>query len=250
MQTRENSVILWDDCYIRYNYPQLGKAAVRILEALGLHVICLQDHRCCGRPMISKGMLKEAGKNARHNVELLLEYTRKGIPVVGIEPSCITCFRDEYPDLLRSEEAGQVAKQCFFFEEFITDSTNRQKLQALLPADTGQRKILVHTHCYQKSMGTDKLVLDMLKLIPNCEVEETGAGCCGMAGAFGYEKEHYEASMAIGEQILFPIVRAADKETAIAASGVSCREQIKDGTSREARHPIEIIADLLPGKAH
>ena len=242
----QKSVILWDDCYIRYNNPELGQAAVRILEALGLKVICLKDRRCCGRPMISKGMLKQATENARENVRQLIDYARQGIPIIGVEPSCITCFRDEYPDLLKSDEAKNVAEQCFFFEEFITRDENREKLKKLLPQERPESKILVHTHCYQKSLGTAERVIEMLRMIPNTEVTESGAGCCGMAGAFGYEKEHYETSMAIGEQILFPMVRAEAHDTVIAAAGTSCREQIKDGTSRSACHPIEVLAAALP----
>lgn len=241
----KKSVILWDDCYIRYNNPEMGKAAIRILEALGYTVICLQDKKCCGRPMISKGLLKEATENAHYNVDRLLPYVRKGIPIIGVEPSCITCFRDEYPDLLRSDAAREVAEQSCFFEEFVTRKAHKEILQGLFPQNMPPRKILLHTHCYQKSLGTADRVYEMLSLIPHTEVQDSGAGCCGMAGAFGYEKEHYEVSMGIGEMVLFPMVRAADKDTAIVASGTSCREQIRGGTSREARHPVEVLADAL-----
>ncbi|MFV0437783.1 MAG: FAD-binding and (Fe-S)-binding domain-containing protein [Desulfopila sp.] len=243
------SVILWDDCYIRYNKPGLGTAAVKVLEALGLRVICLENHSCCGRPMISKGMLKQAIENARKNVEILVQYVRQGLPVIGVEPSCIATFRDEYPDLLKTPEAREVAAQSFFFEEFVTREDFRQTLRQLLPTDVPAREILVHTHCYQKALGTAERVLEMLSMLPNTVVTESGAGCCGMAGAFGYEKEHYEASMAIGEQVLFPVVRAAGEKTIIAAAGTSCREQIQDGTKRKPCHPIEILAAALPAGA-
>ncbi len=238
-------VLLWDDCYLSYHRPELGQAAVAVLQAMGYEVICEKERQCCGRPMISKGLLAEAKKNARHNVALLVAHARRGTPIVGVEPSCIACFRDEYPDLLRSEEARLVADNSFFFEEFVTRPENRAALAEKLDGGAAGAKILVHSHCYQKSMGTSGLVLDMLGLIPNSIVEEIPSGCCGMAGAFGHEKEHYEISMAIGEQVLFPAVRAAAPQTSIIAAGTSCREQIKDGTGRQALHPIERLAACL-----
>ena len=242
-------VVLWDDCYISYNQPEIGKAAVHILEAMGYEVICLENRRCCGRPMISKGLLKEATANARHNVDRLIAYARKGVPMVGVEPSCIACFRDEYPDLLRSRDARQVAEQSFFLEEFLVHPDRKKVLRALLSSEGIERKMLVHTHCYQKAMGIADHVMDMLRLLPGTEVEEIPSGCCGMAGSFGYEKEHYDISMAIGEQILFPAIRGASSRTLIAAAGTSCRAQIKDGTQRRACHPIEFMARAIPSTA-
>lgn len=242
-------LVFWDDCYISYNQPDIGRAAVRILEAMGYEVICLEGRRCCGRPMISKGLLKEAKEHAHHNVNLLMEYVRKGIPIVGLEPSCIACFRDEYPDLLRSQDARRVAGQSFFFEEFLVDPKRKASLRPLLSPNGARRKILVHTHCYQKAMGISGHVLELLRLLPDADVEEIPSGCCGMAGSFGYEKEHYDVSMAIGEQVLFPTIRAAAPGTIISAAGISCRTQIKDGTKITACHPIEIIADAIsPGE--
>ncbi len=235
-------VILWDDCHLSYHEPQIGVAAVTVLEAAGFEVVLVKKRQCCGRPMISKGLLKKAAANARHNIRLLSADKFKDIPMVGIEPSCIACFKDEYPDLVKSEEAGQVAKRSFFFEEFIMNLASQGKL-ALPFHETGNPKAVhVHTHCYQKSLGTAPKVVEMLKLIPGTTVTEIGSGCCGMAGAFGYEKEHYEISMAIGEQSLFPAVRSAPEGAVIAAAGTSCRTQIKDGTSTKALHPIEVLA--------
>ena len=195
--------------------------------------------------MISKGLLKKAAKNARFNIGQLAPYAREGIPIIGVEPSCIACFRDEYPDLVHGDDARRVAGQCFFFEEFVTRPERKERLQALLSGPDGEQKILAHTHCYQKAMGTSDRVLEMLRLLPGANVEPIDCGCCGMAGSFGYEKEHYELSMAIGEQTLFPTIRAASSSTMIAAAGTSCREQIKDGTRRRACHPIEIIARAI-----
>jgi len=241
-------VLLWDDCYLSYHRPQLGRATVEVLSAMGYQVLIEKARKCCGRPMISKGLLTQARENAAHNVALLKEHARRGTPIVGVEPSCIACFKDEYPDLLRSEEARLVAANSFFFEEFVTRPDNLERLREKLSAAPATARVLVHSHCYQKSMGTSGLVLEMLRLIPGSEVSEIPSGCCGMAGAFGYEKEHYEVSMAIGEQVLFPAVRAAGEQTTIVAAGTSCREQIKDGTGRRALHPIEALAANLRKK--
>lgn len=238
-------VLLWDDCYLTYNRPELGRAAVKILAAMGYQVFCQDGHSCCGRPMISKGLLENATKLAYHNVALLVEHARRGTPIIGVEPSCIACFRDEYPDLVRSDDARLVANASVFFEEFVTRPENMAVLRDALGEKHKGRKILVHSHCYQKSMGTATNVLTMLGLIPGATVEEIPSGCCGMAGSFGYEKEHYEVSMAIGEQVLFPAVRGARDDTIIVAAGTSCREQIKDGTGRRPLHPIEVLAEAL-----
>jgi Fe-S oxidoreductase len=198
--------------------------------------------------MISKGLLAESTKNASQNVALLVAHVRRGTPIIGVEPSCIACFRDEYPDLLRSEEARLVAEKSFFFEEFVTHITrpeNQELIRQAMAQGKPKRKVLVHTHCYQKAMGTTGQVLEMLHFIPNDDVEEIPSGCCDMTGSFGYEKEHCEVSMAIGEQVLFPAIRAAAETATIVAAGTSCREQIKDGTGRRALHPIEVLAGAL-----
>ncbi|MEJ2153823.1 MAG: FAD-linked oxidase C-terminal domain-containing protein [Desulfobacteraceae bacterium] len=238
-------IVLWDDCHLSFHEPGIGVAAVKVLEAAGFRVKLIKGRRCCGRPLISKGMLKQARANARHNLHRLREVAEQGVPIIGVEPSCIACFRDEYPSLVKGETADRVAVQAFFFEEFITDLAARGELD--LPFDPARppATIKVHTHCYQKALGTADKVLAMLRLVPNATVEAIDSGCCGMAGAFGYEKEHYDISMAIGELALFPVVRAAAVETIIAAAGTSCRTQIKDGTRRKARHPIEIVADAI-----
>ncbi len=238
-------VVLWDDCHLTYHEPEIGVAAVEVLEAAGFEVQLVDSIKCCGRPMISKGLLKEAKSAALHNVEALVPFARRDIPIIGVEPSCIACMRDEYPDLLQSDEARLVAEHSFFFEEFLTDLEDANELN--LPfAETGFKKeIKVHTHCYQKAFGTAERVVRMLKLVPAAVVEEIRSGCCGMAGSFGYEKEHYEISMAIGEQSLFPAVRSSNPKTIIAAAGTSCRQQIKDGTGKKAKHPIAVLAAAL-----
>lgn len=241
----KGDVVLWDDCHLSYHEPEIGVAAVKILEAAGFRVKLIAGMRCCGRPLISKGLLKQARTNARHNIDRLQEAVAKDLPIIGIEPSCIACFRDEYPGLVKGEAANRVARRAFFFEEFITDLADSGELDLPLDPAAPQRRIKVHTHCYQKALGTADKVLAMLRLLPNASVDAIESGCCGMAGSFGYEQEHYEISMAIGEQTLFPVVRAASKHTKIVATGTSCRQQIKDGTSRKAVHPIVLLADAL-----
>jgi FAD/FMN-containing dehydrogenase/Fe-S oxidoreductase len=238
-------VVLWDDCHLTYHEPELGVAAVQILETAGFEVLLAENRKCCGRPMISKGLLKEAKRHARQNVAVLEEFTNQGIPIIGVEPSCIACMRDEYPDLLQTDAARQVADHSFFFEEFITNLHQKGELDLTLVNPNAINRIKVHTHCYQKAFGTAENVIQMLRLIPDATVEEINSGCCGMAGSFGFEKEHYDISMAIGELSLFPSVRDSHVDTIIAAAGTSCRQQIKDGTGKKAVHPITVIASFL-----
>jgi len=237
-------VILWDDTYLSYNEPAIGIAAVRVLEAAGYEIRLVEDRLCCGRPMISKGLLKEARQHAAHNIARLAPLAAQGIPIVGLEPSCLATFRDEYPALLPGEAARQVAENSFFIEEFVTRAAQQEKMPLPVVSSGETRHILVHGHCYQKALATSSPLLEMLRLVPGASVEEIPSGCCGMAGAFGYEKEHYDLSMSCGEERLFPAVRAASDKTIIAAAGVSCRQQIWDGTGRRAVHPIQVLAEI------
>ncbi len=237
-------VILWDDTYLSYNEPEVGMAAVRVLEAAGFEVRLVKDRVCCGRPMISKGLLGEARRHAAHNLARLAPLAAQGFPIVGIEPSCIATFRDEYPALVPGEEARLVAGQSFFVEEFLADLQRQGTLR--LPFKDGQeRRILAHGHCYQKALTAPSALVDMLRLVPGALVEEIPSGCCGMAGAFGYEKEHYDLSLKCAEDRLLPAVRAADPQTVIVAAGVSCRKQILDGAGRVALHPVQVLAEAL-----
>ena len=238
-------VVLWDDTYLTYNNPEIGQAAVKVLEAAGFEVKLIDRRKCCGRPMISKGLLKDARENAAHNVALLAPYVAQGIPIVGVEPSCVATFRDEYPDLLRSEDARLVAQHSFFIEEFLSVLAEKGALNLPFAASTESRHILVHGHCYQKAQTGTASMLKMLQQIPNSTVEEIPSGCCGMAGSFGYEKEHFDVSQAVGEDVLLPAVRSALPETIIAAAGMSCRHQILEGTGRRALHPIQVLAEAL-----
>jgi Fe-S oxidoreductase len=224
-----------------YNNPEVGRAAVGLLEAAGYEVV-LADNVCCGRPMISKGLLERARDNARANVDLLYPYAQAGVPIVGCEPSCLLALRDEYPDLLRDDRARVVAEHTLLIDEFLVSLHARGELDLRFRETLGT--VLFHGHCHQKALVGTASSLAALRLVPGLRVEEIDAGCCGMAGAFGYEREHYDISMAIGEQRLFPAVRAAP-EARIAVTGVSCRHQLYDGTGRRAQHLVEVLREAL-----
>jgi len=235
-------VVLFNDTFMNYNYPQVGKAAVELLEAAGFHVE-LANAGCCGRPMISKGMLKEAAEHARYNVDLLYHYAQEGVAIVGCEPSCILSFRDEYPEMLQDEKSRKVAEHVYLIEEFLMMLQEKGELN--LKFGDGTKKVLFHGHCHQKALAGLDSSMGALRLPPGMEVELVNAGCCGMAGSFGFEKEHYDISMTIGEQGLFPAVNGKGEDWEVAVTGVSCRQQIEDGTGRKARHLVEILQDAL-----
>jgi FAD/FMN-containing dehydrogenase/Fe-S oxidoreductase len=242
----EKKVVLWDDCYVTHNEPQIGKSAVKVLEALGCEVLLPYGRKCCGRPMISKGMLSQAKELAEHNLKILQPFVAMGIPIVGIEPSCITSFKDEYPDLVSDKESGNLlARNSYFIENYVNQQINEANIGSIFIPDSPARDLFLHGHCYQKALISTTPILDLLRKIPNLSVHEIPSGCCGMAGSFGYEKEHYEISMKIGEEVLFPEIRKAPGEAIIVAPGTSCRSHILDGTGRRAFHTIEVIADYL-----
>ena len=236
-------VVLFNDTFMNYNVPSIGIAAVDILERVGFQVI-LADARCCARPMISKGLLDDAKANARFNVDLLAPYAARNIPIVGCEPSCLLTLRDEYPDLLMDDDAKAVADNSFLIDEFLMNLHRDGELD-LQFSDTS-KKILFHGHCHQKALvGTSDSVA-ALSLPPNYTVEEAKTGCCGMAGSFGFEKEHYDISMAIGAQKLFPQVESKSHDWEIAVTGISCRQQLEHGTTRRPQHLIELLHTALP----
>ena len=239
---RKGRVVLFHDTFMTYNQPEIGRAAVRVLEALGYEPILVR-RKCCGRPMISKGMLRKAKAYAEHNVHILAPYAEAGIPIVGCEPSCLLTIRDDYPDLVDDPRVEQVAANSLLIEEFVARLLDSDGVD--LSFKEAPKRVLVHGHCHQKALVGTAPTLRMLRLMPGCEVEEVDSGCCGMAGSFGFEVEHYNLSMTIGELRLLPAVREAGPDTVIAAAGISCRQQIAHGTGRTAKHPVEILAEAL-----
>ena len=239
---RRGPAILFDDCFLNYNYPQVGRAAVAILEAAGYEVL-LAEKRCCGRPMLSKGLLDDARSVASHNVRELEPHARAGTPIIGCEPSCLLTLRDEYEDMLPGEAPHTVAKGAWMLDEFLLQLAREGALD--IEWRTTDRDVLFHGHCHQKAQIGSAPSLDALRLVPGQRVREVNSGCCGMAGSFGFEKDHYEISRKIGAERLFPAVEAAGAETEIAVSGVSCRQQIDHFTGRQARHVAEILRDSL-----
>jgi FAD/FMN-containing dehydrogenase/Fe-S oxidoreductase len=242
----KKSIYLFVDELLNYNESEIGITAVKLLDRLGYEVRVV-DHSESGRSFLSKGLLEEARDLARRNVAVFKDLISRETPLIGIEPSAILTFRDEYPDLLRGEEkeaALNISRHTLMIEEFLSKELEAGVINADLFNDQ-KALIKVHGHCQQKALSTLTHVKKILTQLGKNEVHMIPSGCCGMAGSFGYEKEHYELSMQIGELVLFPTVRKQPENVIIAAAGTSCRHQIKDGTGRRALHPVEILWQAL-----
>ncbi len=241
-----SEVILFVDEFSNYNDTNLGVNSVNLLLSLGYKVQIAKNVES-GRTFISKGLLRTARKKAIINILLFRNLISDSTPLVGIEPSAILSFRDEYPDLVRGElkkAANNIARNTFTIEEFLCREMKAGKVSKELFTKE-KREIKLHGHCQQKSISTTDADLYLLSFPEYYTVKEIPSGCCGMAGSFGYEKEHYDLSMKVGELILFPEIRKSSSYTLISAPGTSCRQQIKDGTGREAFHPVDILFDAL-----
>ncbi len=241
---KNKSLVLFLDEFSKYYDADIAQDAIDLLHGLGYKVHIL-DHEESGRTFISKGFLAEAKQVANKNVSIFSVVVSSEIPLVGIEPSAILSFRDEYIRLAdQPEKARALAENCFMIEEFLKKEIEAGAIDKSLFTDK-PLNITFHGHCHQKALGNQEDSLAVLGLPANYEVSVINSGCCGMAGSFGYEKEHYEVSMEVGEQVLFPAIRNVSEATIIAANGTSCRHQIKDGTTREALHPITILRNAL-----
>ncbi|MBI3909610.1 MAG: FAD-binding protein [Armatimonadetes bacterium] len=238
--TPRGRVALMADTFTNYHEPHIGIAAVRVLEALGYEVV-VPPLKCCGRTLISKGFLRQARRLAESNVALLEGYARAGIPMLWLEPSCAAALADDTRDLVPGPASEAVAGATRLFEDFVGERHG----EAGLPFQPRASKALLHGHCHQKALFGTQGARRALSLIPGLSVEEIPSGCCGMAGSFGYEAEHYELSLKIGELSLFPHIRAASEDALLVASGTSCRHQIQHACHRVARHPAEVLADAL-----
>jgi len=233
-------VVLFHDTFVTYNTPEIGRAAVELLETAGYRTV-LVDRKCCGRPLISKGMLDVAREHAAWNVARLAPYARRGVAIVGLEPSCLLTLRDEYVDLLRTDDARAVADQSALLEQFLL----RERERGLTLAFAGNgRKALLHGHCHQKAMVGTAPTVAALRWA-GYDVSEVDSGCCGMAGSFGFEREHYDISVALGNRRLAPAVKAVSADTAVVAPGISCRQQIAHLAGRRALHPAEALHRAL-----
>jgi FAD/FMN-containing dehydrogenase/Fe-S oxidoreductase len=244
-------VVLLVDTFTRWFEPDLARAAVRLLEAVGHRVTTarpLSGRRplCCGRTYLSAGMLDHARGEAERLVGALAQAAGRRAWIVGLEPSCLLTLRDEVPELTGREGAA-VAERALLLEELLDrDWEEGRRLALAEPAAAREPALLVHGHCHQKAAGATGATVRMLRRIPGATVTEIASGCCGMAGAFGYHAEHVDVSLAMGELDLLPAVRAAPPATGIVANGTSCRAQIRDGAGREARHAVLVLADALP----
>src|SRR5262249_36979835 len=199
---------------------------------------------CCGRTFLAVGNTDEAAREAERTLVALKPQLARGLPVIGLEPSCVFGFRDEIPALLKSDTGRQAASRIMLFEEFLAAQSAAGKLE--IGFATPKRRVLLHGHCHQKSFGAMGAVETTLKLVPGLEMETIESSCCGMAGAFGYDADSIDVSLAMGELSLLPAVRAAPADAVIVADGTSCRQQIRDGTGREAIHVARALAMALP----
>jgi len=242
----KGKVYLFNDEFTNFNESDIGIKAILLLTKLGYEVK-IPVHKESGRTFLSKGLVRTSKKIAVENVNLLKDIISEETPLIGIEPSAILAFRDEYPELVDKDlqpAAEKLGQNALLFEEFVAAEIDKGKITSAL-FTTRSKEILLHGHCQQKAVASTEPTKIMLSLPVNYSVKEIPSGCCGMAGAFGYEKEHYDLSMKIGEMVLFPAVRHAEEKVIISAPGTSCRHQIKDGTGKSAKHPVEIIYEAL-----
>ncbi|MFL5440559.1 MAG: FAD-binding and (Fe-S)-binding domain-containing protein, partial [Myxococcales bacterium] len=239
-------VVLFVDCFSRYFEPENARAARAVLEAGGYTVVEDRSSRplCCGRTFLSAGLVPQAREELTRLVQAFGSKAEQGTPVVGLEPSCLLTLRDELPAVVKDGPIEAIGKQAMLFEEFLAGESRRGTLSLPLRKN-GARKAYLHGHCHQKALGTMPDVVAALGLVPGLSLEVIESSCCGMAGSFGYEAEHYEISMRMAERSLLPAVRAAPQDALILADGTSCRHQIADGTGRRAEHVARVFASAL-----
>jgi FAD/FMN-containing dehydrogenase/Fe-S oxidoreductase len=239
-------VLLFPDTFTNYHEPHIGLAAAAVLRQLGyaVEVAVPGGLRCCGRPLISNGLLDDAVEHARHNLSVLYPRAAAGVPITACEPSCLLTLKDDYPALLRGhlqQQARVLTSACRTFEELVE---GRLAEGAVVPLRPLPNRIVAQSHCHQRALVGVGPLLDLLRRIPAADVRDLDAGCCGLAGSFGYEKEHYDISMRVADQRLLPALRASTNATII-APGFSCRMQIAHAAGRTALHPAEVLASLL-----
>jgi Fe-S oxidoreductase len=231
---RDADVVLFVDTFNRYFEPENARAALKVLEAAG-HRVFAPRGLCCGRTFLTAGMVDEAKREAAKLQEALAPYAARGIPIVGLEPSCLFSLRDEFPVMGFDKLAGS----ALLFEEFLAREPGRLELRPM------KKDVLLHGHCHQKAFDAMPAVEKVLRLIPELQLKTIETSCCGMAGSFGYEAEHYEVSLRMGELALLPQIRNSSRETLLVADGTSCRHQIAHGAGREAWHVARVLEAAL-----
>jgi Fe-S oxidoreductase len=237
-------VYLFCDEFTNFYDVEIGKDAFHLFEKLGYN-LQIVNHEESGRSFISKGFLKEAKAVCNLNVAIFKDIISEETPLIGVEPSAILTFRDEYIRLADDKKSAEkIAKNVFTFEEFLVQEVAKGNVDASF-FTTATKTLKIHGHCHQKALSGTHASFQVLNIPTNYAVTIINSGCCGMAGSFGYEKEHYDLSMQVGEDTLFPKIRNTPKETEIVAAGTSCRHQIFDGTTRSAKHPITILKEAL-----
>ncbi len=239
-------VCLFIDEFTNYNDTEIGISVIKLLTSLNYKVVTTA-HGISARTFLSKGLVRTAQKAIKKNINTLSSLINENLPLLGIEPSAILGFRDEYPELAGNElkdKAEKLAANCFMVDEFISKEFRSGRIDKSLFKED-KVSVLLHAHCQQKAIASSKSTIEMLSIPLNYSVKEIPSGCCGMAGSFGYEKEHFELSNKIGELVLFPEVRNSGEETIISAPGTSCRHHIKDGTGRIALHPAVVLYNAL-----
>jgi Fe-S oxidoreductase len=237
--------VLFNDTFTNYFNPSVGVAGTDVLGALGCQVT-LAPNVCCGRPQISQGLLAEARRLAEINTDRLFPLATAAQSLVFFEPSCLSAIREDVPSLLRGDaqkKALQIAERAMLFEDFVEGEcqAGREPLRLV----QGPSEVVLHGHCHQRSMGRIAPARSLLARIPGARVVELDAGCCGMAGSFGYAREHFDVSKAIGERRLLPAARGLRDGAVLVASGVSCRHQVRDFTGVRALHAAELLRSLL-----
>ena len=241
--SKNGSLYLFVDEFTNYFDIQIGIDSVELLTELGYDVR-IAEHEESGRSHLSKGFLDEAKLIANTNISIFKDLISQDVPLIGIEPSAILSFRDEYLRLSDDKDsAHEIAKNTFTIEEFIKNENSQRKISVKVFFTNRPMVVKIHGHCHQKALSSVEPTFFILNFLKNYSVTVLNTGCCGMAGSFGYEKEHYDLSMQVGEDTLFPKIRNLEKSTIIGAPGTSCRHQIFDGTKRIAEHPVSIFEE-------
>jgi Fe-S oxidoreductase len=240
--------VVFADCFNRYFEPENLRATLKVLVAAKVPVHIAQAPKgerplCCGRTFLSAGLIDDAKIEAQRMIGALLPYAKQGIPIVGLEPSCLLTLRDEIPALLPGPDTDLLAAQARMLEEYIADQEDNPDFQ--LPLSSPAPKVLLHGHCHQKAMGVMSSIEKTLSLLPDTQVEVVETSCCGMAGAFGYGRDTHDISRSMAELDLAPAVRKTDDETLVVADGTSCRHQVADLTQRKPIHMARLLEIAL-----